>query len=206
MGNLNQPVIVAPASSPHHGRRRVRRLLRRFGFQLEVLVFAVFVLSALSAGAAMAKPWGYDLSAELMSPYCPGRTLASCPSPQAAELVQWIVLQEAAGSSEEEVVEILIERFGEEILGAPPAKGITLWAYIFPVAGFVLSGGVAFFALRRIVARGSGAVDGAGPSIQDSHEGAVFSASGEAEFSIQGEASTDDELARAVDEDLVARG
>ena len=79
-----------------------------------------------------------------MSPFCPGRTLASCPSPQAAELVQWIVMQEAAGATREEVIEILVERYGEEILGAPPAEGITLWAYVFPVLGFVLFGGVSF--------------------------------------------------------------
>jgi cytochrome c-type biogenesis protein CcmH len=185
--------------------RPLRRLLRRFGIGVEVVVLLAFVLSA---GSAMAKSWGYDLAAELMSPYCPGRTLSSCPSPQAAELVQWMVLQEAAGSSQEEVVAILIERFGEEILGAPPAKGITLWAYIFPVVGFVVGGGVAFVALRRVVARGSGSglMAGAGPSVQDSHEGVAFSASGEAEIPMRTETSLDDELARRVDEDLVDRG
>ena len=108
----------------------------------------------LCGGAAFAEGWGYDLGGELMSPFCPGRTLSSCPSPQAAELVQWIVTQEAAGATKEEVIAILVERHGEEILGAPPAKGITLWAYIFPVAGFVLLGGVAFLVLRNIVGGG----------------------------------------------------
>lgn len=124
--------------------RRVR------GFRLA----AIFVLAlgvVLGAGTALAEGWGYDLGDELMSPFCPGRTLASCPSPQAAELIQWIVTQEAAGVSREQVLEILIERHGEEILGAPPARGITLWAYIFPVAGFLLFGGIALFALKRIV-------------------------------------------------------
>ena len=58
---------------------------------------------ALAAGAGSARDWGYDLGDELMSPFCPGRTLSSCPSPQAAELVQWIVTQEAAGTTREEV-------------------------------------------------------------------------------------------------------
>jgi len=95
-----------------------------------LFVVVLFSFLMLGAGNAAAKSWSYDLADELMSPYCPGRTLSSCPSPQAAELVQWMVVQEAGGATQEQVVEMLIERFGEEILGAPPAKGITLWAYI----------------------------------------------------------------------------
>lgn len=97
------------------------------------------------------EPFAYDLAGELMSPFCPGRTLASCPSPQAAELIQKMVVQEAAGASREEVVAMLVDEFGEEILGAPPARGITLWAYVFPVAGFLAFGLVAVLVLRRIV-------------------------------------------------------
>lgn len=105
-----------------------------------------------AAPAASKSSWAYDLAGELMSPFCPGRTLASCPSPQAGELIQWIATQEAAGVSRDEVISMLVERHGEEILGAPPAKGITLWAYVFPVLGFVAFGGIAAVVLSRIVA------------------------------------------------------
>lgn len=103
--------------------------------------------------------WAYDLAGELMSPFCPGRTLASCPSPQAGELIQWIATQEAAGVAREEVVRMLVERYGEDILGAPPAKGITLWAWVLPVVGFVAFGAVALLVLRRIVAPSPSASD-----------------------------------------------
>lgn len=108
--------------------------------------------AGLAGTPARAESYAYDLAGELMSPFCPGRTLASCPSPQAGELIQWIATQEAAGATQAEVQDMLVERFGEEILGAPPAEGITLWAYVFPVAGFLLFGAVAFLVLRRIVA------------------------------------------------------
>jgi cytochrome c-type biogenesis protein CcmH/NrfF len=155
---------------------------------------------ATGAIGADEEPWAYDLAADLMSPYCPGRTLASCPSPQAAELVQWMALQEAAGASREEVVAILVDRFGEEILGAPPAKGITLWAYVFPVLGFVVGGVLAFVVLRRIVAVRPGSATGAAagaPTGDDAGPRAdARAASG----------ASDDELARLVDADLAARG
>ena len=117
-----------------------------------VLLAATAMLLAMLNACSVEESWGYALGHDLMSPFCPGRTLATCPSPDAAELVQWIVVQEAAGVTKQQVIEILIERFGEQILAAPPAEGITLWAYIFPVLGFVVGGGIAFLALRRIVA------------------------------------------------------
>ena len=162
---------------------------------------------AVVAGPVQAKDWGYDLGSELMSPFCPGRTLASCPSPQAAELVQWIVTQEAAGTTREEVLEILVERYGEEILGAPPAEGITLWAYIFPVAGFMGFGVVAFFVLRRIVGQSAASPPAAAPPATASAVGV----GGEAlATGVPAEplpaAETDEELARLVDAELASRG
>ena len=164
------------------------------------MAFLVAALLLSSTGAT-AKSGAYDLAAELMSPYCPGRTLSSCPSPQAAELVQWMVLQEAAGSSREEIIDVLIERFGEEILGAPKAEGIGLWAYILPVLGFVVGGGLVLLALRRIVA-GTG---GEPISSADSSSRSATSSASPASNAPQ-HAITDDELARLVDQDLAARG
>jgi cytochrome c-type biogenesis protein CcmH len=144
-----------------------------------------------AAGAASEEPWAYDLASDLMSPFCPGRTLASCPSPQAAELVQWMVLQQAAGSTREEVVATLVDRFGEEILGAPPARGITLWAYVFPVLGFVVGGGLAVLVLRRIVRRGGSPEDGGASGPRVGRE--------------MPPGPDDDDLARTVDRELEAR-
>ncbi len=161
--------------------RRVRMLL------------AVLLLGTLAtAAAAENEGFAYDLASELMSPFCPGRTVSSCPSPQAGELIQWIQVQEAAGATEEEVVEMLIERFGEEILGAPPAEGITLWAYVFPVVGFVGGGGIVAVALRRIVGRRNDDDDQAQPP----------QSSGSAAPSVSAD---DDELERLVDEELSNR-
>ena len=131
-----------------------------------------------------------------MSPYCPGRTLSSCPSPQAAELVQWIAMQEAAGATKDEIIEILIERHGEEILGAPPAEGITLWAYIFPVAGFIGGGGIAAFVLRRMV--GGSASGQAGDASGNDSAAPPESSSKRPDAGT----STDEELERLVNQEL----
>jgi cytochrome c-type biogenesis protein CcmH/NrfF len=57
------------------------------------------------------------LSNDLMSPYCPGRTIASCPSPQARQLEDHILAQAKAGKSREEIETALVARFGEDIRG-----------------------------------------------------------------------------------------
>ena len=155
---------------------------------------------AAPAAVDPASSWAYDLAGELMSPFCPGRTLASCPSPQAGEMIQWIAMQEAAGSTREEVVAILVERHGEEILGAPRARGIGLWADLLPVMGFIGFGGVVVLVLRRIVApaaRAAGATGAAGgASDADVRPGPVVATAGVA---------SNDELARIVDAELAKR-
>jgi len=105
------------------------------------------------AGTAVAEGWAYSLAGELLSPYCPGRTLADCPSQDAQTLRVWLITQEAAGRSQADVESELVDRFGEEILGAPPARGFGLMAYVVPFVAFGLGGIVVVVFLRRQVAR-----------------------------------------------------
>jgi cytochrome c-type biogenesis protein CcmH/NrfF len=100
-----------------------------------------FFLTATSAPAQEPEGWAYDLAHQIMSPYCPGRTLAECPSPQADTLRMWLIVQEAAGRDRAEVEAELIERFGDVILAAPRPEGFGLAAYLVPVLVF-LAGGV----------------------------------------------------------------
>ena len=100
---------------------------------------------AVPATPAAEESYGYALARELMSPFCPGRALSDCPSPDAATLRAWILVQEAAGRSREDVEAELLERYGEQLLAAPRARGFGLTAYALPVGAFV--GGGAFVAL-----------------------------------------------------------
>jgi cytochrome c-type biogenesis protein CcmH/NrfF len=114
------------------------------------LTLAVAV-GAIAAGSARAtEGWAYDLMNELMSPYCPGRLLADCPSPQAQTLRMWLIVQESAGRSRAEVEAEVIARYGEEhVLGAPRAEGFGLTAYALPALAFLAGGGLLVWFLRR---------------------------------------------------------
>jgi cytochrome c-type biogenesis protein CcmH/NrfF len=85
-------------------------------------------------GARAGEGWAYQMANELMSPYCPGRSVSDCPSPQAQTLRMWLIVQESAGRSRSEVEAELVSRYGETILGAPRARGFGLTAYTIPVA------------------------------------------------------------------------
>jgi cytochrome c-type biogenesis protein CcmH len=115
------------------------------------LAVALLALAIPASAESPEQPegWAYGLWHDVMSPFCPGRSLADCPSPQAETLRMWVVEQEAGGRDREEVEAELFERFGDVVLAAPRAKGFGLTAYAIPVAVFVAGGLLVGVFLRR---------------------------------------------------------
>jgi cytochrome c-type biogenesis protein CcmH/NrfF len=106
-----------------------------------VALLGVSIVAVQSAAAEELEGWAYKVPNELMSPFCPGRTLSACTSPQADDLRMWLIVQEASGRTREDVEAELFERYGDVLRPAPRAEGFGLTAYVFPVLAF-LAGGV----------------------------------------------------------------
>jgi cytochrome c-type biogenesis protein CcmH/NrfF len=106
-----------------------------------------------STGDGAATRWAYELPSQLMSPFCPGRSLADCPSPDAASLRMWIVVQAAAGRTRADVEDELYARYGEVIRAAPKAEGFGTAAYLIPIAVFAAGGALVAWFLRRATRR-----------------------------------------------------
>lgn len=102
-----------------------------------------------SSPVAASEGWSSELESELMSPYCPGRSLVECPSPQATELRLWIQAQERAGVPRSEVEARLFEEFGDMLLHSPRAEGWGLWAYLVPALALLGGGALVFAFLHR---------------------------------------------------------
>lgn len=83
----------------------------------------------------------HALAEDLMSPYCPGRTLADCPSPEAGELRAQVRTLLARGTPEREVRAELERRYGDAVQGIPRSP----FAQAVPVV--LLSLGLALLAL-----------------------------------------------------------
>lgn len=121
-----------------------------------VVVMAVF---ALGAPAARAQPiegkslddpkteaLAYDIAQRTMSPFCPGRTLADCPSGNATEWRQDIRAMLQKGMSPAEIQKVLNQRAGENLSGAPESS----LGWVLPVALCVGALVVLTLVLKRI--------------------------------------------------------
>ena len=85
----------------------------------------------------------------VMSPFCPGRTLTDCPSPDAAALREEIRQRLASGVSEDAIRGELERRYGMAVVAEPRSA----WAWIIPLG--ILGAGLAglIVALRSLARR-----------------------------------------------------
>jgi len=114
---------------------------------------AVVLLVAISAGLARAQSGDQSVAArftpeveraastlftEIMSPYCPGMTLTSCPSEGAFVLKDEIRAQLSVGRTPAQVMEGLERRFGPEVRARPRPEGMGLVAWLGPFVALSL--------------------------------------------------------------------
>lgn len=79
-----------------------------------------------------------QLSNELMSPYCPGRTISACPSDQARKLEDHILAEARAGKTRAEIETELRARFGDDIVGYAPPPGMIWGALLVGLVALVM--------------------------------------------------------------------
>jgi cytochrome c-type biogenesis protein CcmH/NrfF len=125
-----------------------------------------------------------SLSHELMSPYCPGRTLSSCPSPNARKLEAFILEEASNGKSKEQIEQELVASFGREKLGTLTSPAIIGFA-----GGLGLVAAMLIAVLSRRWRRGGTDV-GAEAAVWHPHDPRTPSSSG---------SPSDDELDRLSD-------
>jgi cytochrome c-type biogenesis protein CcmH/NrfF len=75
---------------------------------------------------------------EIMSPYCPGRTLSACPSEDARKLRTDIEGWFQAGDSKEEVLRKLEGSFGKEITGEGSSSALGAGALFLLIPAIII--------------------------------------------------------------------
>jgi cytochrome c-type biogenesis protein CcmH len=90
-----------------------------------------------------------EIGRELMSPFCPGRTLAECSSPDAGAIRDQIREALRAGDTPENVRARIEAQYGDRVVGVPQTK--LGWA--IPILALMAGAGALVFTLRRVVAR-----------------------------------------------------
>ena len=105
-----------------------------------------------------------QLLGTIMSPFCPGLTLATCPSVYAETLRVSVRARLDAGETPDSIVESLVAAFGEGVRGAPKALGLGLALWVLPVVALGAGGlGLVWWLRKRSVGLGP-AHDGHSPS------------------------------------------
>lgn len=88
-----------------------------------------------------------ELSQEIESPYCPGKTLAMCPSGGAAKVRRDIQSMAEQGMSRPEIKQSILEEHGDEFkLREPPAEDHYPLIALIVVALIICIGAVIYFA------------------------------------------------------------
>lgn len=128
---------------------------------MRMMVAVLFVAVACTAAhgvasAAQASPDSEAANAEaqvifreVMSPFCPGLTLADCPSPNAFTLRGEIEARLAKGEPREAILDELVTKYGTQILADPSDTpiGSVVWGVPFALSALAALGLAVF--LRR---------------------------------------------------------
>lgn len=91
----------------------------------------------------------HQIARDVMSPFCPGRTLADCPSPDATAVREQIRAQLAAGVDEDTLRAQLDATYGDAVIGVPR----TLLGWLIPAAALLAGVALLITILRNLSAQ-----------------------------------------------------
>ena len=90
------------------------------------------------------------LYVNLMCPICDGQTIQQSHAPIAADMRSIIRERLLANETDQEIVNLMVESYGEEILASPPKRGFALTVWIIPPLVLLLGAGVVFLVIRGL--------------------------------------------------------
>ncbi|CAM3696526.1 cytochrome c-type biogenesis protein [Parendozoicomonas haliclonae] len=90
----------------------------------------------------------YTLGKELRCPKCDGQSIGDSNAPIANDLRGVIYEKLQAGQTDEQIVDFMVDRYGEFVLYKPRMEGKTLWLWLGPFL-FVLIGFVVLLVVIR---------------------------------------------------------
>ena len=121
-------------------------------FLLSVLASLAFLGTAMGAGEnadLQTKERIRALEEKLRCLVCQNQTLADSSAQLAGDLRRQVAEQVKAGRSDEEIIDYLVQRYGDFVLYDPPFKTSTLLLWVGPFVLLVGAGAFLVYTLRR---------------------------------------------------------
>ncbi|ENN92100.1 cytochrome c-type biogenesis protein [Bartonella bovis] len=90
-----------------------------------------------------------DISSQLRCPVCYNQSINDSGTPLAHDLRLLIRERLKAGDNDQQIIDFLVERYGEFILLELPFNKITWFLWLFPLMFFIIGISVIFFQIKR---------------------------------------------------------
>ena len=103
--------------------------------------------------AAFDESRAQNIDRMLMCPVCPAQTIAQSQVEIALQMRAIVREMLAAGQDRDGILDFFQERYGKDILAAPPKSGVNLVAWLLPVGGVGAALVAAFFIIRSMTRR-----------------------------------------------------
>ena len=147
---------MRPSIPPHFQAT----LVSKTGFLLAALLSCA-VLSVSTLHAQTPQPGAGSFNEEeaqgidrmIMCPVCPAETIDQAQVQIARQMRQMVRDMLAEGKERQEILEFFVERYGQDILGAPPKSGTNLVAWLAPAGGVGAGLLAVYFILRSMIRR-----------------------------------------------------
>jgi len=121
------------------------------------LALAVLVAAAAASAAPVSEEAVTAIARQLRCVVCQNLSVADSPSETARQMREVIRERLAEGSTPDQVRAYFVDKYGEWVLLAPPARGFSLLVWVLPFAALALGSLVVGRALRRWTRRSAGA-------------------------------------------------
>ena len=131
---------------------------------IQIILFCLVVSLSAQVVHAQTPPLDESLEREaqaidrmIMCPVCPAETIDQAQVEISFQMRAVVREMLAEGRSRDEILDYFADRYGQDILAAPPKSGANLLAWILPVVGVAAGLGALFLVIRAMTGRSKAA-------------------------------------------------
>ena len=99
-----------------------------------------------------------SIDKSLLCPVCPAETIDQAQVELSRQMRRIVREMLAQGADRDEILGFFVDRYGPQVLAAPPKSGANLLAWILPVVGVLAALAAVFAIIRSMASHGRGAM------------------------------------------------